>query len=93
MFGKGLGFDLYVMEKEGAFDSEREKKINNAINEFQRIKCSGRLSNDVIEPILNKYGLSESDLTDAECEKINSKVMGNHWSIIFETWLFVKQKL
>lgn len=75
MFGMGMGFDLYVMDKEGVFDSKREKAIKNAIAEFKRKKYAGTLSNSDIEPVLNSYGLSESELTDDECARIQSAVM------------------
>lgn len=76
MFGRGMDFDLYVMDKEGVFDSEREKAIKNAIAEFKRKKNAGTLSNADIDPVLRKFGLSLEDLSDAEADLIQEEVMG-----------------
>lgn len=76
MFGRGMDFDLYVMDKEGVFDSEREKAIKNAIAEFKRKKNAGTLSNADIEPVLRKFGLSLEELSDAEADLIQEEVMG-----------------
>lgn len=76
MFGRGMDFDLYVMDKEGVFDSEREKAIKNAIAEFKRKKNAGTLSNADIEPVLRNFGLSLEELSDAEADLIQEEVMG-----------------
>lgn len=76
MFGRGMDFDLYVMDKEGVFDSERKKAIKNAIAEFKRKKNAGTLSNADIDPVLRKFGLSLEDLSDAEADLIQEEVMG-----------------
>ena len=76
MFGMGMGFDLYVMDKEGVFDSEREKAIKSAIAEFKRKKNAGTLSNADIDPVLRKFGLSLEDLSDVEADLIQEEVMG-----------------
>lgn len=76
MFGRGMDFDLYVMDKEGVFDSEREKAIKNAIAEFKRKKNTGTLSNADIEPVLRNFGLSLEELSDAEADLIQEEVMG-----------------
>lgn len=76
MFGMGMGFDLYVMDKEGVFDSEREKAIKGAIAEFRRKKNAGMLSNADIDPVLSKFGLSLEELSDAEADLIQKEVMG-----------------
>lgn len=76
MFGRGMDFDLYVMDKEGVFDSEREKAIKNAIAEFKRKKNAGTLSNADINPVLSKFGLSLEELSDDEADLIQKEVMG-----------------
>ena len=76
MFGRGMDFDLYVMDKEGVFDSERKKAIKNAIAEFKRKKNAGTLSNADIDSVLRKFGLSLEDLSDAEADLIQEEVMG-----------------
>lgn len=76
MFGMGPGFDFFVLEQEGLIPT-REGKINAAIKEFQRLKRLGSLTNADIEPVLNKFGLSESMLTDREAQKIQQSVMGS----------------
>ena len=76
MFGRGMDFDLYVMDNEGVFDSEKEKAIKNAIAEFKRKKNAGTLSNADIEPVLRKFGLSLEELSDAEADLIQKEVMG-----------------
>ena len=76
MFGMGMGFDLYAMDKEGVFDSEREKAIKGAIAEFRRKKNAGTLSNADIDPVLSKFGLSLEELSDDEADLIQKEVMG-----------------
>lgn len=76
MFGMGMGFDLYAMDKEGVFDSKKEKAIKNAIAEFKRKKNAGMLSNADIDPVLSKFGLSLEELSDAEADLIQEEVMG-----------------
>lgn len=76
MFGRGMDFDLYVMDNEGVFDSRREKAIKNAIAEFKRKKNAGTLSNADISPVLSKFGLSLEELSDAEADLIQKEVMG-----------------
>lgn len=76
MFGMGMGFDLYVMDNEGVFDSRREKAIKNAIAEFKRKKNAGTLSNADIDPVLEKFGLSLEELSDTEADLIQEEVMG-----------------
>jgi hypothetical protein len=77
MFGMGMSFDLYVLEQEGVFNNnKRKEKIDNAIAEFKTIKNAGDLSNDDINPVLNKYGLTEEELTDKECQYIQQAVIG-----------------
>ena len=76
MFGMGMGFDLYAMDKEGVLDWEREKAINGAIAEFRRKKSAGTLSNADINPVLSKFGLSLEELSDAEADLIQEEVMG-----------------
>jgi hypothetical protein len=76
MFGMGMGFDLYVMDKEGVFDSERKKAVKGAIAEFRRKKSAGMLSNADIDPVLRKFGLSLEELSDAEADLIQEEVMG-----------------
>lgn len=77
MFGMGMPFDLYVLEQEGAFDNnKRKEKINKAIKEFKEMKNAGVLSNDDINPVLEKYGLTEEELTNKECQYIQQAVMG-----------------
>lgn len=77
MFGMGMPFDLYVLDQEGAFNNnKRKEKINKAIKEFKAMKNAGVLSNEDINPVLEKYGLTEEELTDKECQYIQQAVMG-----------------
>lgn len=76
MFGRGMDFDLYVMDSEGVFNNSRKDKINKAIAEFKRKKNAGTLSNADINPVLRKFGLSLEELSDAEADLIQEEVMG-----------------
>lgn len=75
MFGMGMPFDLYVLDEEGAFDDSKRKKINSAIKEFKSMKNAGTLSNDAIDLVLERNGLTEKELTDTECQYIQQAVM------------------
>ena len=70
-----LGYGMYILEQEGYLDT-RESKINAAIKDYKDLKRCGILDNSDIDRVLRRYGLSEAALTDAECRKIQTAVMG-----------------
>lgn len=55
MFGRGFGFDMYVMEKEGLTNT-REGRLNAAIKE---IEATGAGTTMEVNTILRKYGFTK----------------------------------
>ena len=72
------GFIPYILEASGRDDlcNTRTARVNAAIKDFKSLVSRGYNPNDYIEEILANHGLTESELTDRECEKIMGYVNG-----------------
>lgn len=67
------GFIPYIIE------ANRSSKINYIIKDFKSLVRQGYNPNNYIEEVLNKYGLTEDDLTDKEVNKINNSINNSSW--------------
>jgi len=72
------GYFMYMAEAEGldGLVNSRSAKINASIKDFKYIVNQGGNPNDYIQEVLARHGLTESELTDRECERIMGYVNG-----------------
>ena len=72
------GYFMYMAEVEGktGLINTRTAKINAIIKDFKSLVKKGKNPNKYIDSVLNKYGLSEDELTDREVRKINEAING-----------------
>lgn len=70
------GYFMYMAEAEGhdSLVNTRTAKINAVIKDLKYIKTKVYDPNPYIEEVLNRHGLTESMLSDYECEKISREV-------------------
>ena len=76
--GIDTGFIPYILEASGRDDfvSTRTARINAAIKDFKSLVRQGKNPNYYIDSVLASHGFSESELTDAECNKIMRAING-----------------
>ena len=72
------GYFQFMAEAEGldSLITTRTAKINAAIKDFKKIRNNYEDPNDYIDEVLYAHGLTESELTDAECERMNRAING-----------------
>ena len=68
-----MSFNLFAMEKEGLLFT-RESKICKAIKTLREYYNKGYDLNVIGDTILIQCGLTPSELTDRECERIKYEV-------------------
>ena len=72
------GYFMYMAEAEGkdSLVNTRTARINAAIKDFKSLVRQGKNPNYYIDSVLASHGFSESELTDAECNKIMRAING-----------------